>query len=294
MSTSRSADTVSRPAQAESQPFDTGLAALLARLPAFWIGALIVILWLAVALCWPLLAPHDPYATNLAAPLSPPSAAHLFGTDDLGRDVFSRVLAGAAPLFLVAPAATALQLFLGLLVGMSAGYLGGRADSLLMRAVDVVIVLPSLIVLVIIVKVLGVSVFSLVFVIALSGVPTLSRQARNLTLQLKTRDFVAAARLRGESGGYIVSREILPNLASALTAEAVVRFGWSTLASVSLGFLGVSWQPPSADWGLAINTQRAYLQVQPFAVLGPTLALALLMIGVSTLGDAVNKAVRER
>lgn len=294
MSTLRSAEAKSRAAQADRWLFDADLAALLVRLPTFWIGALIVILWLGVALCWPLLAPHDPYATNLARPLSAPSAAHLLGTDDLGRDVFSRVLAGAAPLFLVTPAATALQFFLGLLVGMSAGYLGGRADSLLMRAMDVAIVLPSLIMLVIIVKVLGVSVFTLVFVIALSGVPTLSRQARNLTLQLKTRDFVAAARLRGESGWYIVTREILPNLAPTLTAEAVVRFGWSTLASVSLGFLGLSWQPPSADWGLAVNTQRAYLQVQPFAVLGPTLALALLMIGVSLLGDAINKAVRER
>ncbi|MCS5735657.1 ABC transporter permease [Herbiconiux daphne] len=259
-----------------------------------WIGAALMTVWLLSAVLWPLVVPFDPDATNVGPAVAGPGDGHLLGTDDLGRDVFSRVLAGATTVFLVAPAATLLQLVVGLAIGMSAGYFGGRADSVLMRSMDVVIVLPTLILLVIVVRVLGVSTPTLIVVIGLAGVPTFARQARNLTFRLRNRSFVTAARMRGENAAAVIVGELLPNLLPVIAVEAVVRFGWNTLASTSLAFLGLSWQPPSSDWGLTINTERIYLQVQPFTVLGPALALASLVVGAGLVGDALAKKWRSR
>jgi peptide/nickel transport system permease protein len=257
-------------------------------------AALVVTAWVVVAVAWPLLVPFDPDRANVGPVLAGPSPVHLLGTDDLGRDVFSRMLAGASTVFLVAPLATLLQIVVGAVIGAIAGIAGRVADAVAMRTMDLAIVVPTIIALIIVVRVLGVSAVTMILVIGLAGVPTLARQVRNHALRLRSADFVTAARLRGEGWASILFVEIMPNLVPLLVVETVVRFGWTAVASTSLAFLGLSWQPPSPDWGLTIDTMRVYLQVQPWTVLAPAAALVSLMIAVGGLGEAASARWRSR
>jgi peptide/nickel transport system permease protein len=268
-------------------------AATLLRSRTFVIGAAILLFWIIDAICWPVIVPQDPQALNPTATLQPPSPVHWLGTDDLGRDVFSRALAGATSVLTVAPAATALGLFGGTAVGLLTGYFGGIADEVIMRVVDAMLAFPLIIIAVLVLTILGHSVLDVVLVIALVFTPIVARTVRSAVLAEREREYVAAARLIGEASPVIMFAEILPNITGPLAVETTIRFAYAIFTSATLSFLSLGVQQPSPDWGLSISLGRADLQVAPWVVLAPAIALATLIIAVNLVADGLRGAFQE-
>jgi peptide/nickel transport system permease protein len=269
------------------------LARALLRSKTFVVGAAILLFWILDALLWRAVVPHDPSAVDPAATLKGPSGTHLFGTDDLGRDVFSRVLAGAASVLTVAPAATALGIFGGIAVGLVTGYYRGLVDNVVMRLIDAALAFPLIIIAVLVLAVLGRSVVNVIFVIGIVFTPLVSRTVRSAVLVEREREYVAAAKLRGESGFYVMAAEILPNITGPIAVEATIRLGYAIFTSATLSFLGLGLKPPSPDWGLAVANGRAFLQIAPWIVLFPALALATLVVAVNLVADGLKQVVEE-
>jgi peptide/nickel transport system permease protein len=269
------------------------LARALLRSKTFVVGAAVLLFWILDALLWRAVVPHDPSAVDPIATLKGPSGAHLFGTDDLGRDVFSRVLAGAASVLTVAPAATALGIFGGVAVGLVTGYYRGLVDNVVMRLIDAALAFPLIIIAVLVLAVLGRSVVNVIFVIGIVFTPLVSRTVRSAVLIEREREYVAAAKLRGESGFYVMAAEILPNITGPIAVEATIRLGYAIFTSATLSFLGLGLKPPSPDWGLAVASGRAFLQIAPWIVLFPALALATLVVAVNLVADGLKQVVEE-
>ena len=259
--------------------------------PGFVVGTLLIAFWCFAAVFWRWVVPYDPFATGIAIPLAGPSLEHWLGADDLGRDVLSRVLAGTSDVLAIAPPATIITIGLGTLIGICAAYFGGWVDHLLMRGVDILLVFPPIIIALMIISAIGTSQVTMIVIIGLFGAPAVSRTIRAAALRETGRDYVSAAIMRRESGAFIVLREVLPNVAGPVAVETTIRFGYAIFAAASLSFLGVSLQPPAADWGLTITVQRIYIQVQPWSTLGPALALASLVIGVNLIADRLRKVL---
>ena len=270
---------------------DLALAAASSK--TFLTGAAILVFWVFVALFWGVVAPYDPQAVDPTASLAPPSAEHWFGTDNLGRDVLSRVLAGASSVLTVAPLGTALVMVGGIAVGLITGYYRGRVDDVVMRVVDALLAFPLIIIAVLVLSVLGSSKVNVVLVIGVVFTPIVARTVRSAVLSEREREYVAAARLRGESGGYIMASEILPNILSPIAVEATIRLGYAIFTSATLSFLSLGIQEPSPDWGLTISLGRVYLQAAPWVVVFPALALATLVVAVNLVADGLLQAVEE-
>jgi peptide/nickel transport system permease protein len=269
------------------------LARALLHSKTFVVGAFILLFWILDAMLWRVLTTHDPSAVDPTATLRGPSAEHFFGTDDLGRDVFSRVLAGAQSVLTVAPAATALGIFGGVAVGLVTGYYRGLVDDIVMRMIDAALAFPLIIIAVLVLAVLGRSTVNVVLVIGIVFTPLVSRTVRSAVLVEREREYVAAAKLRGESGFYIMAAEILPNITAPIAVEATIRLGYAIFTSATLSFLGLGLRPPSPDWGLAVASGRAFLQIAPWIVLFPALALATLVIAVNLVADGLKQVVEE-
>lgn len=269
------------------------LALALLRSRTFVVGAAILAFWILDAFLWRVVTPHEPNAVDAAATLSGPSGDHLFGTDDLGRDVFSRVLAGASSVLPVAFAATTLGLLGGIAVGLVTGYYRGLLDNVVMRLVDAALAFPLIIVAVLMLAVLGRSVVNVIVVIGIVFTPLVSRTVRSAVLVEREREYVAAAKLRGESGPYIMTAEILPNITGPIAVEATIRLGYAIFTVATLSFLGLGLQPPSPDWGLAVANGRAFLQIAPWMVLFPALALATLVVAVNLVADGLKQVLDE-
>ncbi|MCP8884722.1 ABC transporter permease [Devosia sp. XJ19-1] len=259
--------------------------------PGFLLGAVIILFWCLVAIGWHLIVPYDPFATGITMPLGAPSLEHWMGGDDLGRDVWSRVLAGTADVLSIAPLATVITISVGTLIGVCAAYFGGAIDNLLMRSVDILLVFPPIIIALMIISAIGASQVTMIIIIGFFGAPAVSRTIRAAAMREANRDYVAAAVMRRENNGYILLREILPNIEGPVAVETTIRFGYAIFAAASLSFLGVSLQPPAADWGLTITVQRIYIQVQPWSTLGPALALASLVVAVNLVADRLRKVL---
>jgi len=274
-----------------------GRAALFGRAllgsKAFLVGAVIVVWWIFDAIFWRLFVPYEPTAVDPGATLAGPSRSHLFGTDDLGRDVFSRVLAGATSVLTVAPAATALGIAGGITVGLVTGYYRGIVDNVLMRLVDAALAFPLIIIAVLVLSVLGQSTWNVVVVIGIVFTPLVARTVRSAVLAEREHEYVAAAKLRGESGLYIMFAEILPNISGPIAVEATVRLGYAIFTAATLSFLGLGLQPPSPDWGLSVASGLAFLQIAPWMVLFPALALATLVVAVNLVADGLKQVVEE-
>ncbi|GAA1095867.1 MULTISPECIES: ABC transporter permease [Pseudonocardia] len=253
------------------------------------IGAALTLVVVAVALLGPTLGPLltgfgvDDFAGR------PFSSDGVVGTDDLGRDVVARFLAGGGPVLLYALAATALGLVGGAVAGMLAGYSGGRLDTLIMRGGDVLLSFPQLVLALLAVAVLGSSGWLLVLVIGISHIPRVARVARQATLSVAGQDYVLAARMYGVPRRRILGTEILPNITGPLMVELGLRLTYSIGYIASLSFLGLGVQPPAADWGLQINENRIALIVAPWGVLLPVLAIAILTVGTNMITDALAK-----
>ena len=264
------------------------------------IGFAIVVVHLVMTLFGPSLAPYSPTAfdqEDLENRLSGPSADHLLGTDKFGRDVLSRVLAGARSIIWISVAGTALGIALGTTVGMTAGYLGGRTDQVIMRLVDVLLSFPSLL-LALLVLTLGAGRLDIdeswliIFTIGIAFMPVVGRVTRSATLGIKPLEFVQSARLRGEPAYYIIFGEILPNIMPVVAVEASIRIGFALLLTASLGFLGLGVQPPEPDWGLMVSESREDLARAPWVALAPAVAMASLVVGVNLLADGVRQALQ--
>ena len=270
-----------------------GLAATawrrLKRYPTTLIGFAIVALFLLTAVIGPLVAPYGYADQTLKERLQAPSYRHIFGTDRFGRDVFSRVLVGSRDVFVIAGSATLLAAFFGLSFGLFSGYFGGVVDEVAMRLVDVMISIPPLLLAMIILFTLGPSRMNVVLVVGFLYVPMVSRVVRSMVLDIKTRQFVEAAKMRGEKSIYIMFREILPGVLPPLAVEASMRFSYAIFLVASLGFLGMGVQPPSPDWGLMVGEARNYFSQARWALLAPAGAIALLVVGVGFTSDGLRR-----
>ncbi len=265
---------------------------LLYARPSSGLGASLVALFVALALLAPVVSPYRPTAQDLASRSQPPSTAHLFGTDHLGRDVFSRVVAGDRDIFLLAGAGTALAVIVGTLVGLLASYAGGWTEELTYRFFDSLLAVPALLLALLLLGSLGPSRTSVLLVIAVAYTPIVARVVRSVVLDTKTKDYVAAARMQGESTAFILGREILPSVLPALAVESALRFSYAIFLVASLGFLGVGVQPPNPDWGLMVNEARDYVYLTPWELVFPALAISLLVIGVNLLADGLKRVLQ--
>jgi peptide/nickel transport system permease protein len=261
------------------------------RSPGFVLGGAILLFWVVDALAWRAFVPYDPQAVGSARTLEGPSLEHWFGTDDLGRDVLSRVLAGASSVLSVAPPAALLAVVVGIALGLVAGYLGGVVDEVLMRLVDTLLTFPLVVGAVLVLSVIGTSKLNLVIVIAVVLAPLTARTVRAAVRSEREREYVEAARLRGDSAPSIMIAEILPNLSALVVAEVTARLAAAIFAAATLSFIGLGLEQPSPDWGLSVALGRVFLQVAPWIVLFPALALGTLVIAATVMADAVRKRI---
>jgi peptide/nickel transport system permease protein len=259
------------------------------RLGRTRIGVVLVLLLLGTALIGPLFAPHDPTAF-VGVPNTKPSGNALLGTDNLGRDVLSRFLWGGRSILGLSAAATAIGLLLGLAIGLTAAYTRSVLDDVLMRAMDVILAFPSIVLALVAVATVGPKLWLIVLVVGLTTMPRVARVTRGASLEIVERDYVQAAEAMGESRFKILAGELLPNITGPLMVEASLRLTYATALIAGLSFLGFGLQPPHADWGLMINENRLALTVQPWGVVMPVIAIALLTIGTSLIGDGVSRA----
>jgi peptide/nickel transport system permease protein len=268
------------------------LVSALLHSKTFLIGFGIVMFWVLSALTWRWTV-RDPQAVDTAATLASPSGDHWFGTDNLGRDVFARVIAGAAPVLTIAPLATLLGLAGGTTIGLITGYYRGWIDDVFSRIVDALLAFPLIILAVLVLASLGREPRNVILVIGIIFTPLIARTVRSAVLVEREREYVAAARLRGERGPRIMVAEILPNITAPILVEGTIRLGYAIFAAATLAFLGLGIQDPSPDWGLAIANGRAYLQIAWWMVLFPAAALATLVVSVNLVADGLRRAVEE-
>lgn len=259
------------------------------RYPATLIGFGIVGFFVVMAIAGPLVTPYGYAEQALMDRLQPPSADHWFGTDQFGRDIFSRVLAGSRDVLLTAGSGTLLAVLLGLSLGLLSGYFGGMADEVAMRLMDVLLSIPPLLLAMVILGTVGPSRVNVVLVVGFLYIPMVARVVRSVVLDLKTRQFIEAAKLRGESSAYIMFREILPNVLPPLAVEASMRFSYAIFLVASLGFLGLGIQPPAPDWGLMVGEARNYFTLARWALFFPAGTIALLVVGVGFMSDGLRR-----
>jgi peptide/nickel transport system permease protein len=259
--------------------------------PSGAVGLVLVAFHVLLALASPWIATHDFKAVDPTLMLTAPDAAHWFGTDHLGRDVFSRTVLGGREALLVTLVATPLAVLWGGLLGIYLGLVGGRLDDVLMRLVDAFLSLPWILKMLLLIVTFGTGLAVLIPTLAFFyGIPVI-RVARAAAHNVVARDFVLAARARGHTPGAIIRRELLPNVLDALMVEGAMRWSWMLLAFSSLSFLGFGVSPPTPDWGLMIADARSYLPIAPWAGLFPIVALSSLIIGINLAADALAKAV---
>lgn len=257
-------------------------------------SGIVLLLATIVAVFGSALAPFNPNEIDTAALLEGPSATHLLGTDEFGRDILSRLLVGARPTLVVAFGATALAAVLGTLLGLIAGFIRGWIEQVIMRLLDVVLTFPPILLAMTVVGFLGAGVTNLIVVIGLLYVPTFGRLAYAATIQVKEIDFVDAAHALGVSRARIMARHIFPNITSSLIVQASLTAAAAILLESGLSFLGLGITPPTPSWGLMVDTARRYMIQAPTYVLWPSLTLAIVVLAINTLGDALRDVLDPR
>jgi peptide/nickel transport system permease protein len=263
---------------------------LLLESPIAIAGAGLVLFWIVIAFLAPVVAPYDPNANDYSALAHPtPSAAHWLGTDNQGRDILSRIIWGARTVLTVGPIAVACAYLIGCLLGLLAGYYRGWIDVLLMRVTDIVLSFPIIILYIIIITTYGPSAINIIISVTFTAAPQVIRIVRGITLELRQRDYVAAAKMRGEPAWYIMFVEILPNARGPLIVDACLRMGYTTIAIGVLGFLGLGLPPPNPDWGGMVKETYGYLQIWPHMALMPCGAIVSLVVGFNLLADGLRE-----
>jgi peptide/nickel transport system permease protein len=258
------------------------------------LGVVVMIVAIAVALFAPLISPYDPLKQDLGNTLARPDRAHLMGTDNVGRDVLSRMIWGTRVSLLAGFGSVALAMVTGGLLGLVAGYAGGRTDGLVMRVMDAVLSFPPLVLALALGAVLGAGLTGVVIALGVVYTPTFARLMRGQVLTITARDYVEAARALGAPGWRVAWHHVLPNAAAPIVIQASLSVAFAILAEASLSFLGLGIQPPGASWGSMINAGRGYLQQAPWIVFWPGTALFVTVVGLNFVGDAVREALDPR
>ena len=270
-----------------------GSFVLLRESPIGMIGAGIIAFWVLVALCAPVIALFPPNATLL--PFAKPGAVFAdggtfwLGTDHLGRDILSRVVWGTRTVLFYAPLATVAAYVVGILMGLTAGYLRGWVDEVLSRLSDLVLSFPVLVLYILVIATIGASGLNIIIAVTFASAPGIMRIVRGLVLDLRNRDYVAAAQVRGESSWHIMLVEILPNARGPLIVDACLRLGYVTITIGVLGFLGLGLPPPDPDWGGMINETRSMAMSFPHMTVFPCIAISSLVLGFNLLADGLRE-----
>jgi peptide/nickel transport system permease protein len=257
-------------------------------------GTTLLFLVVAAALLAPVIATHSPDEQKLLGRLQAPSNEHLLGTDELGRDEFSRLIYGARISLFIGLVGTAGGVILGTIFGLMAGYFGGWIDTLFMRLVDIMFAFPGILLAILIVAVMGPGLFNLVAALTIWGTPTLSRIVRSCVLSLKSEEFIEASRAMGASSSRIMFRHLLPNSIAPIIVYSTLGVAGSLLTTAALGFLGLGVQPPTAEWGAMLSYGRGYLREAPHLMVIPGLAILLTVVSLNLIGDALRDALDPR
>ena len=261
------------------------------RSPGAIAGVCVVGLILVAAILAPLVASQDPLAQSLGNQSQPPSAAHLFGTDKLGRDVFARVVYGARTSIGIGFVAVGVAISAGTLIGLIAGYSGGRIDSALMGAMDVMLAFPSIILAIGITTILGPSITNLMIAVGIVYIPQYARLARASVLEVKETEYVEAARAIGAGVPAILAKHVLPNIVAPLLVQATLGIATAELEAAGLSYLGLGARPPAPEWGAMLNDARDYWVTAPWALIVPGIAITTLVLGFNLLGDGLRDAL---
>jgi peptide/nickel transport system permease protein len=257
------------------------------------VGTSIFLLFLVTALLGPMLAPYGSNQQMVEDVRQAPSLRHPFGTDNLGRDVFSRVILGARDIVSLAGLGTLLAVVSGTTFGLFSGYLGGLVDEAIMRFFDSLLAMPALLLSLLLLGTLGPSRNSVLLVIVVVYTPIVARVVRSVVLSVKVKGFVEAARVQGAPLPRLLFREIFPSTLPALAVEAALRFSYAIFLVASLGFLGVGVQPPNPDWGLMVKEARTFVGQIPWALYFPAGAIAIVVIGVNLMADGLKKVLQQ-
>jgi peptide/nickel transport system permease protein len=310
------AERTTRPVPAAPAP-PAGLTKLVSwlsvfsRSPTALVGLFLVGFWVIVAFfaddcivqpaCWiqspdfkptPWLARYTPFQQFSGAVLKGPSPEHWLGTDRQGRDLWARLAYGSRTILVLAPAAVLIALLVGGSLGLTAGYYGGLVDEVVMRALDTLMAFPQILLYLVIIAALGPSAVNVVLAITIAGAPGIARLVRSLTLDIKTRDYIAAAQTRGEHPLYIMFVEILPNARGPIIIDAMLRVGYAVFAIGTLGFLGLGLPPPSPDWGSIVSAGRGFIQSgHPYDALFASLSVAMLVVGLNLMADGLSEEI---
>ena len=279
-----------RAAQVKSESYFASVWTEFRKNRAAVVGMAILSAIILAAIFADMLAPCDPYLQVYAEALQPPSAAHLFGTDEFGRDIFSRVLYGARISLLVGVVSVAIACVFGSLLGASAGYFGGAYDAVVMRCMDVLLASPSLLLNLSIVAALGKSVFNMMLAVGVSNVPRYCRIMRASVLQIKNTEYVDAARVSGASHMFIILRHIIPNCLAPIIVQATLSVGSAIIACAGLSFLGVGIPAPIPEWGAMLSNGKDFLRHNAYITIFPGLAIMLTVLSLNLMGDGLRDA----
>ncbi|MGZ5598236.1 MAG: ABC transporter permease [Usitatibacter sp.] len=266
----------------------------LARRRGAMVGLALVAFFVAIAVFAPWIAPYDPLATSWSAVRKAPSMAHWFGTDDIGRDVLSRVVWGARASLLAGLVSVGISLCVGVPVGLAAGYVGGWTDMLISRVTDAMLACPFLILAIALAAFLGPSLTNAMIAIGVAATPIFIRLTRGQVLAVKVEDYVEAARAVGNSGLRIALRHVLPNIVAPVIVQATLAIAAAIIAEASLSFLGLGQQPPAPSWGSMLNTAKNYVENAPWMAVWPGLSIFLLVLSFNLLGDGLRDALDPR
>jgi peptide/nickel transport system permease protein len=267
---------------------------LVRRSPLTFLGFIIFTGFIVTAVTAPYLAPYDPYQMNLDQAFQPPTADHLFGTDELGRDVLSRVIWGSRISTLVGLTVVSISLLIGTILGAIAGYIGGLTDEVIMRFTDLVLAFPSMILALALAAALGPGLDNAMIAMSITWWPWYARLVRGQVLSLREAGFVEAAKCVGARGVRILFRHILPNSFGPVIVNASMDFGWTILTAAALGFLGIGAQPPQPEWGLMINIGRTYFMDKPWMAMFPGLAIFVVVLASNLIGDGLGEILNPR
>lgn len=255
------------------------------------LGLIIILLLIFVAVFGKFLMPYDPYTGELSQSLQSPSAAHLFGTDEQGRDIFSRVIDGTAISLRVGVIAVLIALSIGTVVGAICGYFGGKIDMLLMRIMDIILAFPSMLLAIAFMSALGRGIDKAVIAISIVTIPEYARIVRGCVLSLRESEYVEAAKVIGNNDFTIIFKHILPNILSPIIVRATLGISSAILDTAALGFLGLGVQPPLAEWGTMLGSGRNYFNNAPFLIIFPGLAITITVLAFNLLGDGLRDAL---
>jgi peptide/nickel transport system permease protein len=278
---------------APASPWRRALRKLARRKGALF-GATVVLAFVLMALFAPWIAPQDPIATSWGAIRKAPSAEHWFGTDEIGRDVLSRVIFGTQASLLAGVVSVSISLLLGVPIGLAAGFLGGAFDALVSRITDAFLACPFLILAIAMAAFLGPSLTNAMIAIGVSATPVFVRLTRGQVLNVKVEDYVEAARAVGNPPWRIALRHVLPNITAPLIVQATLAIAAAVIAEASLSFLGLGQQPPAPSWGSMLNTAKNYIDNAPWMAVWPGLAIFLLVLAFNLLGDGLRDALDPR